>query len=123
MGVNPPNLNTVEPPSNVLSFFLSCFFAEKKNRCRQIDKQLDQAYFFRAKKKKIAWWQVLTHTFFLSYQVVQGKLFVYSEWCSKFSEQSEQSVIAYKALQSLLESSPKIIIPSAQNCGRLQESL
>ena len=81
-------------------FFVCLFvFLREKNRCRRIDKQLDQAYFFPAEKQKISpdrtlvrFWQIY---FFLSYQVVQGKLFVYPGWCSKFSEQREQSVVAY----------------------------
>ena len=74
--------------------FFVLFFAEKKT---DVDKLTNNwiRRIFSAPKKKIAWWQVLTHTFFLSYQVVQGKLFVYPGWCSKFSEQREQSVVAY----------------------------
>ena len=76
-----------------------CFFEEKKQMQTNWQTIGSGVFFPRRKKKKISpdrtlvrFWQIY---FFLSYQVVQGKLFVYPGWCSKFSEQREQSVVAY----------------------------
>ena len=52
LGCKPAKLEYNRTLNNVLFFCLFVCFFEEKNRCRRIDKQLDQAYFFPAEKKK-----------------------------------------------------------------------